>query len=494
MENILEIHDLVKTYPGVTALDKFSLEVRRGECHALVGENGAGKSTLIKSIAGAITPDSGTIVFEGKEYSELTPALSKELGIGVIYQEFNLCPPLSVAENIYLGEHLTKGLFQNEKLMNKKAQEILDQFKVENLKASALVRTLPTAYQQLVEIAKTIAKSAKLVIMDEPTAPLTDREVQVLFRIIKELKEKGITIIYISHRLDELYEVADRVTVMRDGCYITTQETKDVTKDQLIAYMVGRELKKNFGRRNTETSEILLETRDLGGNGVKPFSLQLHKGEVLGLGGLVGAGRTEYAQLIFGAARKECGEIYINGEKAGIRSPRDAVKAGIGMVPEDRKLNGALLRMNIRENIVLPILKRISNRAGFVNSRQERDITNEEIQALRIKTPSAEQKVNNLSGGNQQKVVLAKWLANDCRVLILDEPTRGIDVAAKQEIYNLINELASKGCGIIMISSDMEELIGITDRMLILYEGKLTGQLERAEYTQEKILTYASGE
>lgn len=495
MENILEIRNLTKTYPGVTALNDFSLDIRRGECHALVGENGAGKSTLIKSIAGAITPNGGTITFEGQTYEALTPALSKQIGIGVIYQEFNLCPALSIAENMYLGEHLTEGVFQNQGLMNKKAQEILDQFKVEGLTAKRLVRTLPTAYQQLVEIAKTIARQAKLVIMDEPTAPLTEREVSVLFRIIRELKQQGVTIIYISHRLDELYEVADRVTVMRDGCYITTKETKDVTKDQLISYMVGRELNRSSVERDHEKmGELLLETRNLGGNGVEPFSLQLHRGEVLGLGGLVGAGRTEYAQLIFGAVPKTSGEIFLNGKKVDIRSPKDAVKLGIGMVPEDRKVNGALLRKSIRENTVLAILKKISNKAGFVQRKKEQQITREQIDALRIKTPSAEQLVGNLSGGNQQKVVLAKWLANNCDVLILDEPTRGVDVGAKQEIYHLINELTEQGKAILVISSEMEELISITDRMLVLYEGKLMGKLEHAEYTQEKVLTLASGE
>lgn len=495
MENILEIRNLTKTYPGVIALNDFSLDIRRGECHALVGENGAGKSTLIKSIAGAIAPSKGTITFEGNTYEALTPALSKQIGIGVIYQEFNLCPALSVAENIYLGERLTSGMFQNEALMNKKAQEILDQFKVDGLNAKRLVRTLPTAYQQLVEIAKTIARNARLVIMDEPTAPLTEREVSVLFRIIKELKQRGVTIIYISHRLEELYEVSDRVTVMRDGCFVTTKETKDVTKDQLISYMVGRELDRNADNRDhTQMGELLLETRDLGGNGVQPFSLQLHRGEVLGLGGLVGAGRTEYAQLIFGAVPKDCGEVFMNGQKVDISSPEDAVKYGIGMVPEDRKINGALLRMSIRENTVVAILKQISNKVGFVDRKKERQITSEQIKALRIKTPSAEQLVSNLSGGNQQKVVLAKWLANNCDVLILDEPTRGVDVGAKQEIYHLINDLTAQGKAILVISSEMEELISITDRMLVLYEGKLMGKLEHAEYTQEKILTLASGE
>lgn len=494
MENILEIRNLTKTYPGVIALNDLSLSVRRGECHAIIGENGAGKSTLIKSIAGAIEPDKGTVVFEGKEYTSLDPTLAKEIGIGVIYQEFALCPALSAAENIFLGERLTSGAFQNREKMNQKAQEILDQFRVDGLKATMKVRDLSTAYQQLVEIAKTIARESKLIIMDEPTAPLTEREVEVLFRIIHKLKAEGITIIYISHRLDELYEVSDRVTVMRDGCYIMTTDTKDVSKDKLIAAMVGRELKKNFEARAVKTEEILLETKNLGGNGVQPFSIQLHKGEVLGFAGLVGAGRTEYAQLIFGAAEKECGEVYLNGERALIQSPQDAVKYGIGMVPEDRKLCGALLRMSISDNIVVSILKRISNRFSFVDKNQEKEIAAEQMQALQIKAPSANTQVNNLSGGNQQKVVLAKWLANDSSVLILDEPTRGIDVAAKQEIYKLINELAAQGKGIIVISSDMEEIIGIADRILILYEGRLSGELSREEFTQEQILKFASGE
>lgn len=491
MENILEIRNLTKTYPGVIALNDLSLSVRRGECHAIIGENGAGKSTLIKSIAGAIEPDKGTVVFEGKEYASLDPTLAKKIGIGVIYQEFALCPALSAAENIFLGERLTSGAFQNREKMNRKAQEILDQFRVDGLKATMKVRDLSTAYQQLVEIAKTIARESKLIIMDEPTAPLTEREVEVLFRIIRRLKAEGITIIYISHRLDELYEVSDRVTVMRDGCYIMTTDTKDVSKDKLIAAMVGRELKKNFEARAVKTEEILLETKNLGGNGVQPFSIQLHKGEVLGFAGLVGAGRTEYAQLLFGAAEKECGEVYLNGESALIRSPQDAVKYGIGMVPEDRKLCGALLRMSISDNIVVSILKRISNRFSFVDKNQEKEIAAEQMQALQIKAPSANTQVNNLSGGNQQKVVLAKWLANDSSVLILDEPTRGIDVAAKQEIYKLINELAAQGKGIIVISSDMEEIIGIADRILILYEGRLSGELSREEFTQEQILKFA---
>lgn len=492
MNKILEIRNLTKTYPGVVALNNVSLDVNEGECLALVGENGAGKSTLIKTITGAIEPDVGTIVFEGKEYSSLSPDLSKSVGIAAIYQELVLCPPLTVAENIFLGQKIKPGIFQDESLLWKKAQEILDQLHT-GFGPEALVRDLPVAGKQMVEIAKAIARQAKLIIMDEPTAPLTDNEVEILFHIMDDLKKKGITIIYISHRLDELYRVADRVTVMRDGEVIVTKETQGFTKDQIISYMVGRELKKGADYNPCFTNEVLLETKDLGGNGVRPFSLTLHKGEILGLAGLVGAGRTEYAQLIFGAVSKETGAIYLNGKKIEVNSPEDAVKYGIGMVTEDRKNTGVLLRMSIRENIVLPILKKISH-AGFVDREKEKNSTESQVGALKIKTPSVQQLVGNLSGGNQQKVALAKWLANDSQVLILDEPTRGIDVGAKQEIYKLIRDLAEQGKGIIVISSDMEEIINITDRILILYEGRLTGALERSEYTQEHILQYASGE
>ena len=493
MENLLKVENLTKVYPGVVALDKVSLEVQRGECLALVGENGAGKSTLIKAITGAIAPDGGTITFENETYSEMTPTQSHSIGISAIYQEFVLCPPLSAGENIYMGQRPMAGPFQNERMMLANAQAILDRFQVSNFKANMLIRDLSVAYRQMVEIAKAIAHNAKLLIMDEPTAPLSDHEVEVLFRIIDELKSNGVTIIYISHRLDELYRVSDRVTVMRDGKVITTQNTDDLTKDQIIAYMVGRELTNKFDERTDELGPVLLEAKNLGGNGVQPFSLTLRAGEVLGLGGLVGAGRTEYAQLLFGSARKDCGELYLEGERINLDSPVDAVKHGIGMVTEDRKATGVMLRMSVRENIVVSILKRISSR-GFVNRKVEHDTADQQIAALRIKTPGKEQLVGNLSGGNQQKTALAKWLANDSKVLILDEPTRGIDVGAKKEIYNLINELAAQGKGIIVISSDMEEIMGITDRMHILYEGKNVGMLEKEDYTQERILQYASGE
>ena len=491
-DTILKLSHIDKRFPGVHALKDISLEVRRGEVHALIGENGAGKSTLIKIITGAYTPDSGTIEYDGKEYARMTPQESVRVGIGAIYQEFTLSMPLSVAENIYMGQRVNDGVFRDYKLMCQKASEIIGTLGV-SIDPKALVRELSVAYRQLVEICKALARKAKFLIMDEPTAPLTDEEVRLLFRIIADLKAQGITIIYISHRLDELFAVADRLTVMRDGEIVTTQDIKDVTKPQLIAWMVGRTLKESFPERTVQYGDIVLEARELSGNGVGPISFQLHAGEVLGLGGLVGAGRTEIARVIFGADKKTGGNLLMNGKEVHFRTPMDAIKSGIGLVSEDRKNQGVLQRMAIDFNISLPIIKEIS-KALFVDKGKENSIVNQQVENLQIKTPSVKQLVANLSGGNQQKVVLAKWLASDSKVLILDEPTRGIDVGAKQEIYRLINALAEQGKAIILITSEMEELLGLTDRMLVLYEHKYVGSIERENYSQELVLQYASGE
>ena len=352
---------------------------------------------------------------------------------------------------------------------------------------------MTVAYKQLVEIAKAIAKNAKLIIMDEPTAPLTDDEVDILMKIVHELKAEGISIIFISHRLDELYRVADRVTVMRDGEVIITKEVNELSKADLIYYMVGRELKESFPSRSIAYGDVALEVKDLTGSGVAPVSFSVRRGEIVGLAGLVGAGRTELARLIFGADPKDGGEIFVDGKKVEIRSPRDAVDHGIGYVSEDRKQSGVLLRMPISKNITLPILKRISH-LGVVDTKKEAEVVTKQIDDMRIRTPSAEQLAGNLSGGNQQKVVLGKWLASDSKILILDEPTRGIDVGAKQEIYKLINQLAEEGMAIIVISSEMEEVLGLTDRMLILYEGHFMAELKKEDYSQERVLQYASGE
>ncbi|WP_320128525.1 sugar ABC transporter ATP-binding protein [uncultured Sphaerochaeta sp.] len=489
---ILSLTNITKRYPGVLALDDVSIDVYHGEVLALVGENGAGKSTLIKVITGAISPDEGNIRFDGKDYTGLNPILSQEIGIAAIYQEFTMAPALSVAENIFLGQRLNKGILLNRKLLNKRATEILDTLHV-SIDPNEMVKNLSVANTQLIEIAKVLAKNPKFIIMDEPTAPLTGNEVDILMEIVHELKRKGITIVYISHRLDEVFKVADRVVILRDGKMVTSKSVGEVNKDQLIYYMVGRKLSESFPKRELHYGETLLEVKNLSGPKNFPISFSLKKGEILGIGGLVGAGRTELSRLIFGADKKISGEIFINGRKVEINSPQDAVSAGIGLVSEDRKNLGVLLRMSIGNNITLPILKTISN-GLILDSVKESKIVEEQVKGLSIATPSVQQLAGKLSGGNQQKVALGKWLASDARILILDEPTRGIDVGNKNEIYKLMYALVKKGMAIIVISSEMEEILGLTDRMLVLCEGKLMGELKKEDYSQENVLYYASGE
>ncbi|XCC63520.1 sugar ABC transporter ATP-binding protein [Christensenella massiliensis] len=489
-KNILELEKITKLYPGVKALDNVTLSFRRGEVHALVGENGAGKSTLIKTISGAIEPTAGTIAVEGKHFESLTPTLSRENGIAVVYQEFTLVPVLSAAENIFLGEFIRKGLICDRKAMNARAAQLFKMLKIE-LDPNVKVEDLTTGYQQIVEIAKAVAKDAKILIMDEPSAPLTTNEVEAMFNIVDTLKERGVTVIYISHRLEEIFRLADRVSVLRDGTYITTKNIEDTTKDELISYMVGRTLKETYPERNNSTDEVILEVKNLSGNGVENISFDLKKGEILGFGGLVGAGRTELAALLFGNARITGGEIILKGKKVDPRLPEEAIASGISLVPEDRKNQGLILDMTVKENLTAASMKRLSNK-GFVNAKAEKEFTNQYVSSLNIKTPSIDQKVKNLSGGNQQKVVLGKWMGTDPDVMIFDEPTRGIDVGAKQEIYKLMVDITKSGKSIIMISSDMEELLGMSDRMVILSKGRLSGILEKEECTQEKVLKYAA--
>nr|WP_264472822.1 sugar ABC transporter ATP-binding protein [Extibacter muris] len=472
-------------------MDDVSLDIRRGEIHALCGENGAGKSTLIKLVSGAITPDTGTISINGQAYGQMTPALSKKLGIEVIYQEFNLIPNLSVAENIFIGDYPGNKVTVDFARMEEKAKEVFRLMKVD-LNPRSMVKDLTVAYMQLVEIAKALSKNVKILIMDEPTAPLTTNEVEILMDLVQHLKEQGVTIVYVSHRLNEIYDICDRLTVFRDGQMIETRETNDIRRKELVSLMVGREVSETYPERKASRGEIVLEVRGLSGAGARNISFQLHKGEILGLAGLVGAGRTETARMIFGADIADAGEIFLNGKKTEFRNPSDAVALGIGLVPEDRKEQGVILSKSIRENITLPIIKSIA-RGTVINRRKEDRILNVHKESLRIKTPSFRQKVGNLSGGNQQKVVLSKWLASGSRILIFDEPTRGIDVGAKQEIYTLMNELTEKGISIIMISSEMEEIMGMSDRILVLCEGRATGILERHEFSQEHIMGLASG-
>ncbi|MDY3003667.1 MAG: sugar ABC transporter ATP-binding protein [Christensenella hongkongensis] len=489
-ENILELKGITKLYPGVKALDNVSLSFRRGEVHALVGENGAGKSTLIKTISGAIEPSAGTITVEGKTFEGLTPTLSRENGIAVVYQEFTLVPVLSAAENIFLGEFIRKGWICNRKAMNEKAAELFKMLKIK-LEPEVKVEDLTTGYQQIVEIAKAVAKDAKILIMDEPSAPLTTNEVEAMFGIVDTLKEQGVTVIYISHRLEEIFRVADRVSVLRDGAYIATKDIGDTNKDDLISLMVGRTLKETYPERDALTDEVVLSVRNLSGNGVKDISFDLKKGEILGFGGLVGAGRTELAALLFGNAKITGGEMLLKDKKISPKTPEGAIASGISLVPEDRKNQGLILDMTIKENITAASMKRLSKK-GFVNKKAEEDFTTEYVRSLNIKTPGIHQKVKNLSGGNQQKVVLGKWMGTDPDILIFDEPTRGIDVGAKQEIYKLMVDITRKGKSIIMISSDMEELLGMSDRMVILSKGRMSAILDKDEFTQEKVLKYAA--
>lgn len=491
-DNILELKHITKLYPGVVALNDVSLEVRRGEILALVGENGAGKSTLIKTCSGAITPTQGEIVINGKSFTGMTPQTSEQNGIGVIYQEFNLVGDLSVAENIFLGRAICKGMVIDLKAMERESKKILDSLNIK-INPKTLVKTLSVGYQQMVEIAKAVSQNAKLLIMDEPSAPLTSAEVEAMFAIVDKLKAGGVSIIYISHRLDEIFRLADRITILRDGQYVTTLNTDETNKDELVKYMVGRQLTEVYPKRDETCvkDEVIFEAVNVSGNGDKNISFKIHRGEVLGLGGLVGAGRTEFAELMFGMRPKTAGKFIFKGKEISPKTPKDAIELGIGLVPEDRKKEGALLGMSIRCNINMPIYQRIS-KGTVINEKKEEEIAQTYRKEISIKTPTLDQLVKNLSGGNQQKVILAKWLAADSELLIFDEPTRGIDVGAKQEIYTLINHLVEQGKTVLMISSEMEELMGMSDRILILAEGNMTGELNKSEFNQERIMQLAS--
>lgn len=491
-DNILELKHITKLYPGVVALNDVSLEVRRGEILALVGENGAGKSTLIKTCSGAITPTQGEIVINGKSFTGMTPQTSEQNGIGVIYQEFNLVGDLSVAENIFLGRAIRKGMVIDLKAMERESKKILDSLNIK-INPKTLVKTLSVGYQQMVEIAKAVSQNAKLLIMDEPSAPLTSAEVEAMFAIVDKLKAGGVSIIYISHRLDEIFRLADRITILRDGQYMTTLNTDETNKDELVKYMVGRQLTEVYPKRDEicVKDEVIFEAVNVSGNGDKNISFKIHRGEVLGLGGLVGAGRTEFAELMFGMRPKTAGKFIFKGKEISPKTPKDAIELGIGLVPEDRKKEGALLGMSIRCNINMPIYQRIS-KGTVINEKKEEEIAQTYRKEISIKTPTLDQLVKNLSGGNQQKVILAKWLAADSELLIFDEPTRGIDVGAKQEIYTLINHLVEQGKTVLMISSEMEELMGMSDRILILAEGNMTGELNKSEFNQERIMQLAS--
>ncbi len=491
---LLSMQGISKSYPGVVALDKVDFEVRAGEVHALVGENGDGKSTLMKILAGAESRDSGEILLNGGHVEIGTPQRAMDLGVNIIYQEFNLVPHLSAAENIFLGREpraKIPGFIDFRKLYGD-AQRLMDGLGV-RVDVRQEVSRLSVAQQQMVEIAKATSRDSVIFAMDEPSATLTEHELQNLFELIRTLQSRGVGIIYISHRLEEIFSIADRVTVLRDGHHVGTRPVKEVTREEIIRMMVGRELKESIPKRPAERGAPLLTVQGLTRRGVfDDISLTVHRGEVLGIGGLVGAGRTEVARALFGADSIDSGTIQIEGKPVRVRSPQVAIRLGIGLVPEDRKTLGLILNMVVRENVTLANLDLLSL-LGFINQQKEREVAAGYTQSLRIRTPTVEQEVRNLSGGNQQKVVLAKWLFTDSKVLIFDEPTRGIDVGAKVEIYELMNELVAKGAGILMISSELPELLGMSDRILVMHEGRLAGELSRAEATQERVMFLATG-
>lgn len=489
-ETVLRLKNITKKYPGVVALDNVSFDLRKGEVHAIVGENGAGKSTLIKCLCGAITPEEGIIEINGQEFTGMTPKLSREHGVEVVYQELNLIDGLTVAENVCFGAKY--GRLVNFKLLTQKTEKVFQALNV-NIDPRKLIMELSTAQQQLVEIAKSVSKDVKILILDEPTAPLTTEDVEILFDIIRNLKKKGVSIIYISHRMDEIFQITDRVTVMRDGQYVTTLNTAGTDRNELIKYMVGRELKDIYPKREQKSTEPMLELEGVTGNGDTDITLHVNKGEIVGLAGLVGAGRTELARMLFGADKMKSGTIKLDGQEIKVNSPGEAIKLGIGLIPEDRKRQGTLLQFGIDWNIALSHLPSIS-KGLVVNDKIVEEQADEYIEKLKIKTPYRDQLVGNLSGGNQQKVVLARTLVNESKLIIFDEPTRGIDVGARAEIYNLLNELAGQGKAILMISSDMEELIGMSDRIYALAEGRVAGELSKEEFEQEKILSLMSVE
>jgi ribose transport system ATP-binding protein len=488
-QTVLSMRNITKTYPGVVALEDVSFDFRAGEIHALLGENGAGKSTLIKIIAGAVTPDAGEVETAGQVLAGLSPPLSRALGVEVIYQEFNLVPTLSAAENICLGEY--QGWRTNFATMRAKAKALFDDLNV-SIDPDILVRDLSSSQQQLVEIAKALSKTPRILIMDEPTAPLSLAEVENLFRVVRKVRERGTCVVYISHRLDEIFALSDRVSVLRDGSHVATCETASTDRDSLIQLMVGRTLKETHPPRKPTAGEVALEAIGLTGNGNRDISFKLHKGEILGVAGLIGAGRTELAKLIIGAAHREAGELRLHGKPVHFGAPAEAISAGIGLIPENRKEEGCFLDQPVRWNISIGALRWLKGRIG-IDKGAETTLARRYQGDLRIKTPSIEQRVGALSGGNQQKVVIAKVLASRTDVMIFDEPTRGIDVGARGEIYRLMVELAAEGYAILMITSDMEELLGMSDRIMVLHEGRVTGLLDRSQSTQERIMSLASG-
>ncbi|MHC4132001.1 MAG: sugar ABC transporter ATP-binding protein [Planctomycetota bacterium] len=485
---------ITKSFGGVHALKDVEFRARAGQVHAIVGENGAGKSTLMKILSGAYQKDDGQIKIDGKVVNIPNPHAGRKRGIAIIYQEFALAPDLTVAENIYLDHLSGRRGFINWKGLYRNAGELISSLGFD-INPRSKVEDLSVAYQQVVEITKALSEDAKILILDEPTAVLAPREVERLFEVLRRLKAQGVSIIYISHRLEEVFQIADKITVLRDGEVSGAVQREEATTDDVINLMIGRTLTTMFPKRECAIGEEIFKVEGLNrGRDVRDVTFEVWAGEVVGIAGLVGSGRTETVRAIFGADKKDSGKIWLKGKRLKITSPKRAVQSGIGLVPEDRKGQGTILSMSIRENVTMPSIWKIMGKIGMIKRRKEKYITEGLIEKLAIKSRGTESKVGDLSGGNQQKVVLAKWFGTECEVIILDEPTRGVDVGAKVEIYNLINELASNGLGIIVISSEMMEVIGICDKVLVMREGGIAAVLEKDELTEENIMRPAIGQ
>jgi len=498
---LLEMASISKSFPGVKALQSVSLSVKRGECLALMGENGAGKSTLMKILSGVYSPDSGEISINGETTSFTSPHQAQRLGVSIIYQEFNLFPNLTVEQNVFIGREPSHRGFMRRSQLRLATADLLDQLGVK-LAPTAIVRNLSVAQQQMVEIAKALSYNARIVVMDEPTSALTATEVDALFRIIRGLKARGLAVIFISHRLEEVLAICDRITVLRDGQNAGEMLVAEATPTKIVQMMVGRPISDLFQKADSLRSErVVLQVRGLSRTATKQdfstislhdVSFEIYAGEILGVSGLVGSGRSELARAVFGADRRDSGEIRIDGAPVSIRAPQDAIDQGIGFVPEDRKLQALVLQLSVRENVSLASLDGLTS-AGFVRRSAERRLVGGFIEALQIRTPGQEQRVVNLSGGNQQKVVIAKWLALEPKILLIDEPTRGVDIGAKAEVHSLLNQLAQRGVAILMISSELPEVLGMSDRILVMREGRIAGELSRPEATPERIMALSTG-
>ncbi|EGT3798001.1 sugar ABC transporter ATP-binding protein [Clostridioides difficile] len=491
---ILKLSNIAKEFPGVRALDNVNFELFHGEVHALLGENGAGKSTMIKILTGAHSKTSGKFIFEGKEIEHISPDISKKIGINAIYQELTVFDELTVAQNIFMGKEINGKVLTNDKKMNEEAKKIFDNMGID-INLNSLVKELSIAQKQMVEIARVLSSETKVLIMDEPTSSISKKETEILFRLINDLKESGVSIIYISHRMEELFEICDRITIMRDGKTISTLNAKDVSsEEELVNLMIDRKLDQFFPKRKVEIKEEIMRVENLTKNNVfNDISFNIRKGEILGIGGLVGSKRSEIVEAIFGLRTYDSGKIYLNNEEVKFKTPSDAIENGLGLITEDRKGTGLFLQMSVKENTTMAGLKKISKFKSIIDRKKEKDILEKYIEALKIKTPHMNQVIQSLSGGNQQKAIIARWLLLQPDILIMDEPTRGIDVNAKAEIYNLMGDLVESGVSIIMISSEIPELISMSDRIMVMREGHISGFLEGEEMVENNVLKLAFG-